>query len=187
MDAIAARARISKQTLYAAYPSKDALYAAVVRDWVNQGHDALAPHTQALLNGGGVEDGLRRFAGVLQAAILSEPVLQMRALVAAEAETFPEVAADYVADSWDRNLRRLARTLSTLTDQGRLAVEDSELAAEQFVWLIIGAPLNRRQLTGATKGYSRRRLDHIAEQGVETFLSRYGRTARVNPTRQLED
>jgi hypothetical protein len=58
------------------------------------GDDALAPHTQALLNSGSVQDGLRRLAGVLQAAILSEPVLQMRALVAAEAETFPEVAAD---------------------------------------------------------------------------------------------
>ena len=181
MDAIAARARISKQTLYAAYPSKDTLYAAVVRDWVNQGHDALAPHTQALLDGRSAEDGLRRLAGVLQAAILSEPVLQMRALVAAEAETFPEIAADYLTRSWDRHLRRLAHTLSTLTEQGRLAIGDPEIAAEQFVWLIIGAPLNRLELTGTTNGYSRRRLDHIAEQGVETFLSRYRRTAPVYP------
>jgi TetR/AcrR family transcriptional repressor of mexJK operon len=119
---------------------------------------------------------------VLQAAILSEPVLQVRALVAAQAETFPQVAADYVARSWDRNLRRLAHTLSTLTEQGRLAVEDPEIAAEQFVWLIIGAPLNRLELNGTTNGYSRRRLDHTAEQGVETFLSRYGPTAPADAT-----
>jgi len=118
---------------------------------------------------------------VLQAAILSEPVLQMRALVAAEAETFPEIAADYLTRSWDRHLRRLAHTLSTLTEQGRLAIEDPEIAAEQFVWLIIGAPLNRLELTGTTNGYSRRRLGHIAEQGVETFLSRYRRTAPAYP------
>ena len=33
MDAVAAGARISKQTLYRRYPSKDVLYAAVVHDW----------------------------------------------------------------------------------------------------------------------------------------------------------
>src|SRR5262245_65438665 len=93
MDAIAARARISKQTLYAAYPSKDTLYAAVVRDWVNHGHDALAPHTQALLDGRSGEDGLRRLAGILQAAILSAPVLPMRAPVAPAAGTFPAITA----------------------------------------------------------------------------------------------
>jgi hypothetical protein len=31
-------------------------------------------------------------------------------------------------------------SLSTLTEQDRLAIEDPEIAAEQFVWLIIGAP-----------------------------------------------
>ena len=112
-------------------------------------------------------------AGILQTGILSEPVLRMRALVAAEADTHPAVAADYVTRSWDRNLSLLADTLATLTRQGYLAVDDANTAAQQFVWLVIGAPLNRLELTAANHGYNPRHLTHIAEQGVRTFLSRF--------------
>lgn len=176
MDAVAAQAKISKHTLYAQYPSKDALFAAVVRDWVDQGHDALAPHAGALLDTDDLEAALRRLASVLQAGILSEPVLKMRALVAAEADTHPAVAADYVRRSWDRNVSLLADTLTTMTEQGRLAADDPNTAAEQFVWLIVGAPLNRLELTAASHGYSPRHLTRTAEEGIRTFLSRYQRT-----------
>ena len=173
MDAVAAQAKISKHTLYAAHPSKDALYAAVVRDWVDQGHDALAPHTRALLDADDLAAALRRLAGILQAGILSEPVLKMRALVAGQADLHPTVAADYVQRSWDRNLALLADTLTTLTRQGALTVEDPTTAAEQFIWLVIGPPLNRLELTAAHHAYRRDDLTRIAEEGTRTFLSRY--------------
>ncbi len=175
MDSVAARAGISKQTLYAAYPSKDQLYAAVVRDWVEQGHDALRPHTLALRDSPDVGEGLRRLATALQTGILSPPVIQMRRLVAAEADTFPDVAADYTTRSWDRNLALLAETLTALTERDLLAIDDPRIAAEQFVWLVIGAPLNRLSLRGAEHGYGARRLQQVANQAVETFLSRYRR------------
>jgi TetR/AcrR family transcriptional regulator, mexJK operon transcriptional repressor len=172
-DAIAAQAKVSKQTLYAQYPSKDALFAAVVRDWVDQGHDALAPHARALVDSDDMEAALRHFAGILQTGILSEPVLKMRALVAAEADTLPDVAADYVRRSWDHNLSLLADAFSTLTQRDLLDVDDPTSAAEQFVWLVIGAPLNRLELTPARRRDSPRHLGRIAEQGVRTFLSRF--------------
>lgn len=173
MDAIAARARISKQTLYGAYGSKEELYAAVVRDWVDQGYDALRPHSCALASTADPDDGLHRLAAALQAGILSPPVLQMRTLVAAEANAFPSVAADYLDRSWVRNLRLLAEALATLTQRGLLAVDDPEVAAEQFVWLVIGAPLNELSLRGPTLGRSARRLKRTTDQAVATFLSRY--------------
>lgn len=174
MDAIASRAGISKQTLYNAYPSKDDLYVAVVRDWVDQGYDAMRPHTLALQDAVEMRDGLRRLASVLQAGILSAPVLRMRALVAAEADSFPDIAADYVLRSWDRNLRLLAQALRVLSSRGRLAVNDPAIAAEQFVWLVIGGPLNNLSLGGTVTHYSRSRLAKVADEAVATFLSRYG-------------
>ncbi len=133
MDAVASRAGISKQTLYAAYPSKDALFAAVVTDWVDRGRTAVGPQVQALLGADPLERALRDLATTLQAGILSEPVLAMRALVAAQAETLPEVAADYVARSWGRNVGTLADALGELARRGRLSVPDATVAAEQFV------------------------------------------------------
>lgn len=181
MDAIAARAGISKQTLYSAYPSKDELYEAVVRDWIEQGYEALRPHTLALRDAANVRDGLQRLATVLQAGILSRPVLQMRTLVVAESDSFPDVAADYVTRSWDRNVGILAETLTVLTRRDLLVIDDPDLAAEQFVWLVVGAPLNRLSLGGKSHGYTARRLQHIANEAVATFLSRYG-PAPMPPT-----
>lgn len=179
MDAVAALAKISKQTLYAQYPSKGSLYTAVVRDWVNQGHDAMAPQVRALLDTDDLKAALLRLAGALQAGILSEPVLKMRALVAAEACTHPETATDYIHRSWDSNISLLAGAFADLTRRGALAIEDPAMAAEQFVWLAVGAPLNRLELTAANHGYSPRHLTHIADQGVQTFLSRYARPDAV--------
>src|SRR4051794_16620301 len=175
MDAVAAQAHVSKQSLYAAYPSKGALYEAVVRDWVDLGHDALAPHAQALAQAGDVGAGLLGFAGVLQAGILSPPVLRMRTLVAAEAGAFPHVAVDYASRSWDRNMTRLAHALQTLHDRGLLDVDDANVAAEQFVWLVIGAPLNRLSLQGLAHREEDPHLQRTASEAVTTFLSRYGR------------
>ena len=178
MDAVAARARISKQTLYREYPSKDDLFAAVVRDWVDRGHDAMRPHVGALLEAQDMRDGLLRLARVLQAGVLSAPVLQMRTLVAAEAERFPEVAADYVSRSWDRNQRLLAEALAELATRGRLDVPDADVAAEQFTWLVLGAPLNRLTLQARSEPHGGREpavaTDAVATEAVTTFLSRFG-------------
>jgi AcrR family transcriptional regulator len=174
MDAVAARAHISKQSLYRMYPSKDALYAAVVRGWVEQGHDAMRPHTTALSKTDDITEGLLQLARITQAGLLSPPVLQMRTLIAAEATRFPEVAADYVTRSWAHNLRMLAKALNTLTKRGLLRIDDSSLAAEQLTWLVVAAPLNRLTLQPDTHPYTEKELHTLATEGVKTFLSRYG-------------
>ncbi|MEX5719052.1 TetR/AcrR family transcriptional regulator [Geodermatophilus maliterrae] len=180
MDAVAAGARISKQTLYRQYASKDALFAAVVRDWVDRGHDAMRPHTRALLAAPDLREGLLRLARVLQAGVLSTPVLQMRTLVAAEAERFPEVAADYVARSWDRNQRLLAEALAELAARGQLDVDDAGIAAEQFTWLALAAPLNRLTLQAGAQPSVDQDLEVIATEAVTTFLSRFGPAATAD-------
>jgi TetR/AcrR family transcriptional repressor of mexJK operon len=177
MDAVAARGRISKQTLYRQYSSKDDLFAAVVRNWVDRGYDAMRPHTRALLEAPDVREGLLALARVLHAGVLSAPVLQMRTLVAAEADRFPEVAADYVARSWDRNQRMLADALAELAVRGRLDVERADVAAEQFTWLVLAAPLNRRTLQAGGQPSGREELEAVATEAVTTFLSRFGRRA----------
>lgn len=178
MDQVAARAHVSKQTLYRQYPSKELLYGAVVRDWVDRGHDAMRPHTEALRQSPDVAEGLLRLAQVLHAGVLSEPVLRMRALVAGESDRFPEVAADYVARSWDRNIDLLADALETLSARGLLRVDDPRVAAEQFTWLVLGAPLNRRSLHGGATTDDTGELAHQRKEALTTFLSRYGLAAR---------
>jgi tryptophan synthase alpha subunit len=146
----------------------------VVRDWVDRGYDAMRPHAAALAEARQAREGLLGLARVLQAGLLSLPVLQMRTLIAAEAQRFPDVAADYVTRSWTRNIRMLAEALSVLTARGLLCVDAPDLAAEQLTWLVIAAPLNRLTLQAGADPYAADELESLATQGVTTFLSRYG-------------
>lgn len=177
MDAVAAAARISKQTLYRHYASKEALFSAVVADWVDQGREAMRPHLDRLARTEDVRLGLAEFAGVLHAGVLSEPVVRMRSLVIAEAERLPEVAADYRRRSWDRNERLLADVIGHLSARGLLDADDSIAAARQFTWLVLGAPLDRLTLTAGAGRFSPAELSDIASEAVDTFLARYGSSA----------
>jgi len=174
MDEIAARARISKSSLYRDHRSKDELYAAVVDDWVQRGRDAMRPLVVRLLATDDLPAGLLVFARALQDGILSAPVLRMRALVAAEAARFPEVSRRYVEESWHRNLELLADAFSEFDRRGALRLDDARAAARQFTWLCVADPLNEWTLTGDLAAVEPDRLTGIAENAVATFLSRYG-------------
>lgn len=181
MEAVARAARISKNSLYKAYGSKEGLYASVVSDWVLRGRDSMRPHLEVLERAPDIHEGLQRLARVLQRAVLSPSVLQMRTLVATEAARAPEVASSYVAQSWDANLRALAMTFAELMRRGSLGSGDPSVAAEQFTWLALGAPLNRLTLTGNAETYPLHTLDRIAHEAVDTFLARFPLPAREAP------
>jgi TetR/AcrR family transcriptional repressor of mexJK operon len=171
MDAVAARAQISKASLYREHPSKDALFAAVVRAWAEAGRDAMRPHLQRLVEGRDTRADLIGLAEIMRMGILSRDVLNMRRLITSEARRLPHVAAGYLEDSWERNLRALAEALRSLGDQGRLRLHDPLVAADQLTWLVIGSPLNRMLLTDA---------DEIGDDAapvadaVDLFLAGYG-------------
>jgi TetR/AcrR family transcriptional repressor of mexJK operon len=181
MDAVAAESHVSKQSLYRDYASKDALYSAVVRDWVDRGYDAMRPHAATLAVTAHARQGLLALARIMQAGLLSPAVLQMRTLIAAEAQRFPDAAADYVTRSWTRNLHTLAEALSTLSKRGLLRIDDPDLAAEQLTWLVVAAPLNRLTLQAGADPFADDELEAIAVQGITTFMSRYGPKSKKRP------
>ncbi len=171
-SAIAARAGISKSSLYREHESKSALFVAVIADWTNRGREAMRPHLLALADSTDVEHGLRQFATVLSSAILSPDVSAMRRLVAAEARRFPDTAARYLETSWQANIDALADTLATMTDRGLINADDSTTAADQLVWLTVGRDLNAATITGEHRAPA---IDDQAEKAVRTFLARYAR------------
>lgn len=166
MDEVAKRAQISKASLYREHPSKSALYAAVVRQWTMAGRNAMRPALERLRGSGDIREGLTGLAETMHAGVLSEPVLAMRRLVTAEAQAQPEVAERYLDESWNRNIGDLAEVLRTMAGEGRLVLDDPRIAAEQFTWLVIGAPLNARLLGGGAGAL------HI-DRAVDLFLAGY--------------
>ena len=177
MQDVAARAGVSKTSLYREHASKDDLFAAVVLDWAARGRGAMRPALEALLAAESLRAGLLDLACTVQAAVLHAAPLRMRRLVAAEAERFPNVSASYVAASWDANITDLAGALTTLRDRGTLQRgTDTHMAAEQLTWMAVGAPLNAQTLGAPALADERLRL--VARSAVEAFLRAYGQQDR---------
>lgn len=92
----------------------------------------------------------------------------MRRLVTSEAEAHPEVATRYLEESWLRNIADLADAFRSLQERGLLSVDDTRVAADEFVWLVVGSPLNAALLTGAAPADEANSLS-----AVKVFLARY--------------
>lgn len=174
MDAVAKGAGVSKASLYALFPSKDDLYRAVVLDWVKRGSDAMRPFVDALLAPAGLRKSLLGLARTMQSGMLAPDVLAMRSLVMGEASRHPDIAAGYVASSWERNTAMLSAALAELDRRGTMAISDCDVAAQQFTWLTVGQALNQHDLTAGALRMKKKALERTAAAAVETFLGAYG-------------
>lgn len=187
MQDIAERAGVSKSSLYREHPSKDDLFVAVVTDWAQQGQGAMRPHLDALLAQPDLTQALTTFATVLLGAVVAPSVVGMRRLVAAEADRFPDIAALYLRTSWQANIDALADTLAELDSSSRLNVDDPHIAAEQLVWMSVGASLNARTLGVETAVHQD--VSNRTAHTVATFLARYGMATpalAASPQRQSD-
>ena len=176
MDAVAAEAGASKRTVYQYFADKEELFATVVLETVDRGYEFFRPHILSLAEAeaDSLEDALRWHARMTLTGIMNPEVLQMRRLVMAEADRFPEVGREYFERSWARTTGLLAQTLRRLTDRGLLKVDDPECAAYLFTWLVVSIPLQRTAFMGNAATYTKAELDSIADEGARVFLAAYG-------------
>src|SRR6202140_4359601 len=81
IEAVAARAGISKRTFYHRFDDKSALFAAVVHEIIEQ---IRPPPEVPLLEGATLQQILRRLAGLILRAALSAQAIALHRLIAAE-------------------------------------------------------------------------------------------------------
>lgn len=185
MQEVATRARISKTSLYREHPSKDELFAAVVVDWARRGRGAMRPHLDRLLAAEDMRNALVELATTLQAAVLAPDVIRMRRLVAAESDRFPETAATYLADSWDSNISALGDAIAELVARGDVSPTNPWLAAHQFTWTAVGAPLNAQTIGGESATTTPEDLQRFAAASADVLIPVPGGTRPVRQTRHL--
>jgi len=175
-DEVAARASVSKQTLYKQFGGKEQLYAAVILDTTVQVVDALSAAVAGTLgDAGDVRAALRALADGLLAGLLRPDVVRLRRLVIAEADGFPEVGRAWFDRGFDRALVVLGEALRDLADRGLLRdLADPTLAAYQFAGLVMYRPMNQVMFAGTGALPAADTLDRIADSAVEVFLATYG-------------
>lgn len=76
------------------------------------------------------------------------PLAHTRRLVIGEASRFPELGRIFYEQGPARTIAELASSFERLAPRGPLHLEDAQLDAAQFDWLIMSEPVNHAMLLG---------------------------------------
>jgi TetR/AcrR family transcriptional regulator, mexJK operon transcriptional repressor len=173
MDEIAARAGVSKQTVYTHFADKERLFTELVLGNTERVDEFVDVMTDVLHDTDDLDEDLRELARRYVSYVIQPRVLQLRRLVIGEASRFPEVARTYQERVPERTIAALARMLERLAGRGLLTLEDPRLAAEHFVALILWIPLDRAMFVPDAEMHSPAELERFADAGVRVFLAAY--------------
>ena len=169
MDRIAERAGTTKRTVYAYFPAKDVLFAAVVAKGCASVVDQL-PGTAQLPDD--PRDGLLAFARASAALMTSPGCIKLERLIVAEAERHPRIAIT-LAEAFDAGEAKLTAYLERLVAAGRLKPHDTALSARLFASAIGQPPDLRTLLTLEPSVEERARTDRAIEAAVALYLNAY--------------
>lgn len=173
MDQVAARAAVSKQTVYKHFNDKEALFREVVTNVVRARDGGIA--ADFLSTGEGtIGERLRSFARHFLKGVMQPDVLKLRRLVIGEAGRFPELGRSFYDLGPKRATEQLSLALREAAARQRLFLEDPELAAEHLLCLILWVPLNQAMLLGDENSFTDAALDRYADEGATAFLRAYG-------------
>jgi len=174
MDEVATRSRVSKQTVYKHFGSKEALFVELVTSMTSRAADAVGVNISAEDAEDAVRTYLRTYALTQLTIVLTPRLMQLRRLVIGEVARFPDLARVLYESGPKRAMSQLAATFERLAERRLLTLDDPALAASHFNWLVMAEPVNRAMLLGDDSIPSRPELSRHAEQSVAVFLAAYG-------------
>jgi TetR/AcrR family transcriptional repressor of mexJK operon len=172
MDGIAARAGVSKPTVYRYFPDKEKLFSEIVLGTIDQVGAPFFAWIDTIDETDDLESALGELAHKLIAIVAEPRLLELRRLVIGETARFPKLGAIYFERGPGRTVERLASVFERLARRGLLQLPDRHLAAQQFNWLVLSIPLNRAMFSVDLR-FSAAELEHYADEAVRVFLAAY--------------
>jgi TetR/AcrR family transcriptional repressor of mexJK operon len=101
-------------------------------------------------------------------------LLQLRRLIIANADLFPDLGRTWYERGFQRVIGTLATHFQRLTKQGLLKIHDPELAAHHFVGLLLWIPMNEAMFMGDYEPKAEAEIARQADSAVRAFLTGYG-------------
>jgi len=176
-DMIAAAASVSKRTLYARFENKARIFEAVILDEIETQVRALVPTVDETLP---IRRKLEAVAEAFLNWLLTDRVAAMERVVIAQAVRFPALAATIHDCGYQRAVQWVASILAFATAKGEIEIDDPVFAAEQFVTVVVIAPMRRAAL-----GLIPARYDDFARErmsrSIRLFLDGCRSTVRDSP------
>lgn len=165
MTAIARAARVSKNTLYARFAGKAALFHAIMSDQINRMEQEIRETVHH--DGNTLEDALRAYGNRMLKASLVGELLQANRLLYSESDRFPELGEEVFSRAKIGN-KQVAAFIREFADKGKHRCRDPEGAAEVYVMMLRGW-YNHVMLSNRRVGPAAR--EAWVDKAVEIFLA----------------
>jgi AcrR family transcriptional regulator len=172
MDAVAAVARVSKQTVYNHFGSKEELFGAMIRSACDR---IVTAFEQA--RSGGPEETLRTVARVFMDKLFTRERQGLYRILMAEGQRFPELGRIFYECGPQVTRKYLADYFTEQNVRGTLHVDNPAVTAEQFIGMLTGCQL-RAQL-----GIEPLPSQDVIDAYIENAVSLMMRACAVTPRR----
>lgn len=170
MNDIAAAANVSKGTLYVYFEDKEHLFLALIeRERENQKRAAY----EALEDDPDPAHALATFGERLIRLLSSDFAVSAHRIVIGVAERMPDLGREFYENGPLQGTKRLAGYLEEQVGAGKLAIEDTALAASQFLDLSQSTLLRPRLFNAVRVQPSDDEIARVVKAAVEMFMARY--------------
>jgi TetR/AcrR family transcriptional regulator, mexJK operon transcriptional repressor len=173
MDMVADGAAVSKQTVYAHFKSKEALFIEVVVSMTGSASVEIGEDVEDVSYDRSAKEYLLAVAVDQLKVVMTPRLMQLRRLVIGEVERFPELGRSLYANGPARSIVRIRRALGHFASVGQLTIADLDLAATHFNWIVMGAPLNAAMFLGNSGIPEEGQLHAHAKEAVRIFMCAY--------------
>jgi TetR/AcrR family transcriptional repressor of mexJK operon len=179
MEEIAAKASVSKQTVYKHFADKQRLFTEIILATTSEIDRAVALVAGTLVETRALKRDLSHLGRQLIALLMDPQLLQLRRLVIANADRMPELGTTWYQQGFERVLATLATCFVGLARRDLLRADDPLITAHHFVGLLLWIPVNQAMFTGNEQPYTKAELDRHAVAAVNVFLAAYSVKAKA--------
>jgi AcrR family transcriptional regulator len=166
IDEVIAKVGGSKRTIYDYFGNKEALFAAIVKEIPAR---ALPPLDAEEISTQDLETMLHEVGRRYLDVIMSPPALALYRTMVAEGLRFPELAKAFFESGPGRASASLGAALKQRRAAWRIAVDDCDRAAEQFLGMIRD-DLHLRVVLGLRKPPGPKEAERTVAQAVAIFV-----------------
>lgn len=185
MDAIAAKAQVSKRTVYSHFTDKSDLFIAIMDRQCERigermilvedpdGNVILDPEARTNLPNETPRAVLRYFLMRFLKIFFHQDAVRIYRIVQAEAERFPELALSFSRNGPEPLFRRLSKYLMQVSQEAGKPIDDPMLAAFRLVSMV-KEPFHLRLCLGTAPPPDEETMGRHINDTVDFLLSAYG-------------
>lgn len=169
---IAREAGVSKGTIYVYFSGKEDLFEELMEDT----RERMFQELEAELDRpGDIADRLISYGEVVTRKLCSDPVIRAHRVMIGVTERMPELGMRFYERGGRRGTILLMTYLEAEVAAGRLAIDDVQLAASQFLELCMAGLFRRRLFGHMAEEPGTEDIGRTIRAAVEMFLCRYGK------------